>query len=94
MQMKSESDCNAVDNLPNFGPVSRRWLTEIGVRSCVDLEEMGVVEAYCRIKECHPRKTSLVMLWALWGAVNDTDWRDVTPQVKAELLVELVSEER
>lgn len=73
------------EKLRNLGPVSRGWLAEIGVVDRAGLEAMGVVEAYLRVEERHPRKVSLVLLWALWGAVHDVDWRDVSDATKAEL---------
>lgn len=70
--------------LKNLGPVSLRWLEEIGVNSLADLERMGPVEAFCRVKAMGHRP-SLNFLYALEGAVRDMDWRELEEGAKAEL---------
>lgn len=78
-----------VSELRNIGPVSARWLAEIGVESLEDLERVGVVEAYRRTREIRRAKASLNLLWALQGAVMDLHWTDVPGEIKQELLDEL-----
>lgn len=40
--------------LKNIGKVSEEWLKEIGVYNYEDLNEIGAVEAFKRIKQKHP----------------------------------------
>lgn len=70
--------------LKNLGPVSLKWLEEIGVRSLADLEQIGPVDAFCRVKALGHRP-SLNFLYALEAAVLDKDWRELEERTKAEL---------
>lgn len=78
-----------MSELRNIGPVSVKWLAEIGVESLEDLERVGPVEAYRRVSASQPGKASLNLLWALQGAVMDLHWTDVPDEIKQELLDEL-----
>lgn len=70
----------------NLGPVSARVLSAVGIASAEDLLAVGPVEAYCRIEEAgvFPR-LDRSMLWALAGAVEDCDWRELSAADKAAL---------
>ena len=78
-----------MSDLRNIGPASAKWLADVGVESLEDLERVGVVEAYRRVKANEPQKASLNLLWALQGAAMDIHWTDVPDQIKAQLLEEL-----
>lgn len=69
----------------NIGPASAHWLSEVGIDSVEDLERVGVVEAYRRIKELQPDKVSLNLLWAMQGALMDLHWTDVPDEIKQDL---------
>lgn len=73
--------------LRNIGPVAAEWLAEVGVNSQEDLRRIGVVTAYALVKRNHA-KASLNLLWALAGAANDCDWRDLTDETKRRLKTE------
>lgn len=75
----------AEDGVKNLGPVSRRWLAEVGVFTLSDLRKAGAVPVYRTLKNKYPRKVSLNLLWALAGALRGIDWRDLTPADKARL---------
>lgn len=78
-----------MNGLRNIGPVSAKWLAEVGVELMEDLERVGAVEAYRRVRENRPGKASLNLLWALQGALMELHWTDVPEQVKERLLEEL-----
>lgn len=69
----------------NLGPVMERLLREIDVHSAEDLAAMGAVEAWRRIAFIHPRALNRIGLYAMAGALLDRDWRDLPPDVKADL---------
>ena len=73
--------------LKNLGSTSINWLRAIGINSPRDLEAMGPVEAYTRIKDRNI-KVSKVFLYALQGALSDTHWNDLDPDLKRQLLEE------
>jgi DNA transformation protein and related proteins len=75
--------------MKNFGKQSSEWLEEIGVKSLEDVEALGVIEVYRRVKERFPDKVSLNMLWGLQGAVMGIRHDQIPPEVKAALLEEL-----
>ncbi|WP_415887305.1 TfoX/Sxy family DNA transformation protein [Neptuniibacter sp. QD37_6] len=71
----------------NIGPVSRRWLSEIEIYTLADLEQVGPIATYKMIKAMRGGKVSLNLLWALVGALEDIDCRDLPPERKTELRV-------
>jgi DNA transformation protein len=74
--------------LKNLGITSINWLRAIGINCYQDLETMGPVEAYTRIKDRNI-KVSKVFLYALQGALTDTHWNDLDPALKQQLLEEV-----
>ncbi len=69
----------------NLGPKSKVWLREIGIETLEDLQAMGAVEAYRRLKFIFPKQVSLTMLWALAGAVQGRHWNSFSAAEKAAL---------
>ena len=72
-------------SLKNLGMASVNILNAIGVKNQDDLNEVGAVEAYNKIK-ARGIHVSKVMLYALQGALMDVHWNDLTPEHKAKLL--------
>jgi len=73
--------------LKNLGMASVNILQAIGINSYQDLQKMGAVEAYKRIK-ARGIHVSKVMLYALQGALMDVHWNDLSPDLKAQLVEE------
>jgi len=74
----------SVASLRNLGPASAAWLRQIGVYTKADLERLGPVLAYRRVKQRQPN-TSLNLLWSLAGALDDKDWRGLSEATKLRL---------
>ena len=74
-------------DLKNLGNTSINWLRAIGVNSYEDLKNIGPVEAYTQIKQ-REIKVSKVFLYALQGALTDTHWNDLDPNLKQKLVDE------
>ena len=70
--------------LRNIGPTSARWLAEVGIETEADLEEVGAVEAYRRVRARQPR-ASLNLLYALEGALLGLPWNGLPPEVTERL---------
>ena len=68
----------------NLGPKSTVWLSEIGVHTVEDLHAIGALEAYRRVKSVRA-DVSIVLLYALQGAVFDCHWNDLPPGMKETL---------
>lgn len=78
--------------LKNIGPKTISWMQAVDINSVEDLEALGAVEAYYRLKTALPEKVSLNALWGLHAALLDMPWQMVTPDMKAELLHHLHTE--
>jgi DNA transformation protein len=61
-------------------------LAEAGIRTLDELEMLGAVKAYARVKALRPKFASLNLLWALAAGLEDRDWRELTKKEKEELL--------
>jgi DNA transformation protein and related proteins len=77
-------------DLKNIGKVSAKWLNEIGVYTDTDLQKLGVLQAYLRIKFREP-KASLNLLYALWGALEDVNFNQIPESVRVKLKREVES---
>ena len=72
--------------LRNIGPKSAAWLRQVGLRSREDLEAVGAVDAYMRVKRAG-FKPSLNLLYALEGALLDCHWQEVPDARRSELIL-------
>ena len=71
--------------LKNIGPVSARQLREVGIEDEATLRKLGAIAAYRRLKHAFPREVSVVMLYALEGALRGCHWNQLPPGVKQKL---------
>lgn len=71
--------------LKNIGPASLRQLREVGIEDAATLRKLGALAAYRRLKHAFPRAVSLVMLYALEGALRDCHWNHLPPGLKEAL---------
>lgn len=81
------------DELPairNLGPKTSEWLHEVGIHTLDDLEVVGAVEAYKRLKTAFPHKVSLNALYGLQGAILHIHWNALPPDMKAELRAQVL----
>lgn len=73
--------------LKNLGMATVNILQAIGINNYNELQEIGSVEAYRRIK-ARDISVSKVMLYALEGALMDVHWNDLPPDLKQQLVAE------
>ena len=73
------------EKLRNIGPKSAAWLRQVGLRSRADIEAVGAVEAFMRVKRAG-FKPSLNLLYALEGALLDCHWQQVPDERRVELV--------
>lgn len=73
------------DKLKNVGPKSAAWLRQVGVRTQGDLEALGAVAAFIKVKRAG-FKPSLNLLYALEGALLACHWQQVPEARRIELL--------
>ena len=74
-------------DLKNLGNTSVNWLHAVGICSYCDLQKIGPVEAYVKIKS-RGFRVSKVLLYALQGALLDQHWNDLDPDLKIKLINE------
>ncbi len=75
--------------LKNIGPKSADWLISIGIRRPAQLEALGAVAVYRRLRQRYP--VSKNMLWALQGALLGLPYNQLPAEMKVALLAELQS---
>lgn len=85
--MRRAGDSGIAD-LRGLGGKSAAMLARVGVASAADLRAANAVELYLRVKERFPQ-ASLNLLYALIGAQEDRDWRDIARERRTELLLRL-----
>jgi len=60
---------------------------EVGIHSMADLEVLGAIEAYKRVKASR-RGVTVVLLYALQAAILDCHWNDLPPGMKESLQIQ------
>lgn len=75
---------SSLKGLKNIGPTIALRLHEVGVNSRQDLEALGPVKAFLKIKAAYPHKTIPVCyyLYSLEGALRNQHWDDLPERVK------------
>lgn len=71
--------------LKNIGSATIEWLHEVGIHTVEDLQQIGAITAYMRLKQAFPKAVSLNALYGLEGALTNSDWRMISHERKAEL---------
>src|SRR5687768_17268870 len=71
--------------LKNIGPASASQLRDVGIETAAQLRRIGALDAYRRLKHAFPRHVSLLMLYALEGALRGCHWNHLPPGVKDKL---------
>lgn len=71
-----------------IGPASLELLGRLGVNTLAELRAADPIDLYARARAAQPR-TSLNLLWALIGAVEDRDWREVARTERTSVLLAL-----
>jgi TfoX/Sxy family transcriptional regulator of competence genes len=72
-------------HLKNLGAASVNILHAVGINTYEDLQNVGPVEVYRRIKE-RGINVSKVMLYALQGALLNVHWNELEPDLKQQLV--------
>ena len=91
--VQNEKMTPKIAEMRNLGPNSERNLIKSGITTPQELHKVGAVAAYHALKFFVGPQVTLNFLWGIEGALTDTDWRDITPERKAELK-ELVNNDK
>jgi len=71
-------------SMRNIGQTMAKKLTVAGIKTPEELRDAGSKDAFFRIKTLYP-EVCLVHLYALEGAITDTDYNQLTEAVKKDL---------
>lgn len=71
-------------SMMNIGREMARKLTSVGIDSSEKLAEMGAKQAYFSLKMAYPQ-VCLVHLYALEGAIQQTEFNKLSAEKKREL---------
>lgn len=74
--------------LRGLGPASAAALAAVGIGTAAQLRDADPFELYALLKRRDPR-TSLNLLYALIGAIEDRDWREVARRERTSILLRL-----
>ena len=78
-----------LSKLKGLGAKSEKCLNEIGIESKADLEKIGAVRAFIKLKNECSTKPSLNFLYAMVGALENEHWVNIAKSEKGRLLMEL-----
>ena len=68
----------------NLGPKTAIELAAVGIETLEVLRELGFEEALDRVVQTFPERININMAYALLGAIEDVDWRALSPSSKAQ----------
>lgn len=90
MGKKSKSDDRRISEMRNLGPACERDLNAVGIYTGDDLISLGEETAFLKMLEGRRRIgrsakcCNAAYLYALYGAINDIDWRDIPTKKMTE----------
>ncbi|MDX1960169.1 MAG: TfoX/Sxy family DNA transformation protein [Leptospiraceae bacterium] len=66
------------------GGVSEQWLNEIGIYSLEEIQKIGVIEVYLKLKKTNP-KVTLNMLWGMQAKLLGISHLELPNEIKEQL---------
>ena len=79
------SESGTLIAMRNLGPACVSWLEAVGIRTPDDLRRVGALAAFRQIMYSRSGDVSVILLYALEGALRDERWDRLPPRVKAAL---------
>lgn len=73
-----------IESLPNIGPRSSQWLRDAGITTIAELQQLGAVTAWQRVRK-QQRGASLNLLWAIAAGLKGKDCRELSETTKRHL---------
>jgi len=72
-----------------LGPKSAAMLSAVGIDSKAELEKVGPIAAYVRVRDETDFNPGRNLLYAMIGAIDDKDWRSIAKEQRASLIFAL-----
>lgn len=82
---KSTRNRSRPAELPGLGPVSEAWLAAAGITTTDQLRQVGVVEAFGRVRFNVGRAATRNLLYALQAALHGVHWTAIGMAEKRRL---------
>lgn len=82
---RSTQTVTLLQDVKGLGPRSVAWLADAGITTLQQLETLGAVEAYRRVKAAHANTVTLNMLWGLQAVLLGVSWQQLPAQLKEDL---------
>lgn len=79
-----ENNMSELTSMMNIGKEMENKLISVGIESSERLIEVGAKDAFLKIKQKYPN-VCLVHLYALEGAIRDTEYNRLSENTKKEL---------
>jgi hypothetical protein len=80
-----------LSQLVNIGAKTERLLNEVGITTRQELQELGAIEAWIRMKCIHSETTTLELLFMLQGALLGLTPKEIPVEIVERLHLELES---
>ena len=80
-----------LEKLINIGPKVAAGLREIGIADEAAFREIGYMEAFLRMRLISPHWNHKMLLYALYGAINESNCMHLPDEIKVRLRDELSS---
>ena len=78
-----------LSHLVNIGAKTEHLLQEVGVSTQQELQALGSVEAWRRLKRLHPEQATLTSLYRLQGGLLGVPWNKLPEEIVEQLLDEI-----
>ena len=78
-----------LSHLVNIGAKTERLLNEVGITTRQELQELGAIEAWIRMKRIHAETTTLDLLYVLQGALLGLTPKEIPGEIVEQLHVAL-----
>ncbi|MFK8052254.1 MAG: TfoX/Sxy family protein [Woeseiaceae bacterium] len=78
-----------IRDLRGLGIKSEAQLAQLGIDTVDELREIGAVPAFLALRKLTGKPPSMNLLYALVGALENKDWRDVAKHERDRLLFDL-----
>ncbi|HIF70998.1 MAG TPA: hypothetical protein EYQ61_00270 [Dehalococcoidia bacterium] len=78
-----------IADLKGLGPATTERLEGVDIGTAERLEVIGAVGAYQLLQRAYPGWVSLNALWGMQAALMEIDWRELSTEIKEQLLDEL-----
>ncbi len=84
----------AISELKGLGEKSAAMLAAVDIENEADLRRVGPINAYIAVRDQTEFNPGRNLLYAMIGALEDTDWRTIAKEQKTALILALDGHEK